>query len=192
MKTAEYLANAILSEKKGIFVILWEDKGELIRALLIILSVIRKKQIEPILLSSAESVSILRKLFDVQPFHDEKRLARDRILTLFLQQAASRTIGPWLNGWRSPLADEPGSLLVIRSSDFIDFQRNAPDLSGYIGPKIADTSKILSIWNNTTADNLKLFIPDDIRTIIDKLPGENPPEEEIQEWILQHSPIEND
>ncbi len=200
MKTAEYLAKSVLLEKKGIFVIIWEDKGELIRALIIILSVLRKMLIKPILLSCVdESVDTLKNIFDIQPFHDDipdednsLKTVKDAILILFLQQAASSTIGPWLNGWRSPLAEEPGTLLVIRSADFIDFQRNAPDLSGYVGPKIVDTSKILSIWDKTTDGNLKTSISDDIRVIMDELPGENPSEQEIQKWISQHSPTEND
>ncbi len=35
---------------------------------------------------------------------------------------------------------------------------------------------MLSIWNKTTEDNLKTVIPDDIRAIMDELPGENPSE----------------
>ena len=95
-----------------------------------------------------------------------------------------------MNGWRSALAEPPGALLIIRSADFTDFQRNAPDLASFIGPKIFDTSTMLSIWNARIAEKIRSQIPPEIKKILQKLPGEDSSEEEIVEWIKSHPPVE--
>jgi len=52
---------------------------------------------------------------------------------LFLQQAVGKEVSLRLNGWRRPLSEPKGTLLVVRTADFDEFQRDAPDLASFIG-----------------------------------------------------------
>jgi len=195
----EQLAQSIQIDGKGIHVLLWDDQDDLVRSLMVLLAVLNDWSIRFFLLSSAEQAAKdLRQLFDLQiPTEDgllsemdSLRPPRKNLLVLFLQQATSSTIGPYLNGWRSALAEAPGTLLVIRKADFIDFQRNAPDLTSFFGPKIYDSSLMLSIWNENTAKKISPILPDKVRGILKELPGHPPLQPEIEEWIKHHTPLD--
>lgn len=200
MSTAQYLANSILLERRGVHVVIWDDKGELVRALLVLLAAFDNVKIKPILLSSiTESEKELRKLFELQPvkktaetgtWEELLNQSREELLLLFIQQATSSTIGPLLNGWRSALAEPPGSLLVIRDADLMSFLREAPDLSSFIGPKIIDSSTILSIWSKETGKRIKADLPQSFSKIMKELPGEQPTRKEIRHWITAHPPVD--
>lgn len=199
MGTAEYFFKSILIEGKGVHALTWEDKGDLVRSLIVLAALFNGKQTYPLLLTSAELAEReLGSLFSIKPFLEnesndqgyEAISRRDSFLLLFLDQAAGSSIGPLLNGWRSAFAEPPGTLLIIRSADFTDFQRNAPDLASFIGPKISDASSMLSIWSTRISDKIRAQIPPKIKEILQKLPGEDPSEEEIVEWIKSHPPVE--
>lgn len=200
MSTTEYFAESILIEGNGIHALTWQDKGDLVRALIVFLSVLGDLPLNSILLTSLdESERELKSLFDIRPIEDaeyasvidQPLLKRETFLLLFLDQAVSTNIGPLLNGWRSALAEPPGTLLAIRSADFIDFQRNAPDLASFIGPRIFDTSTMLHVWSVKTAQKIKARIPAKISTILSILPGDDPSGEEIEMWISAHPPVED-
>ncbi len=201
MSTAEQLANSILLDNAGVHILLWDDQDDLVRALLLVIAVIGKDNILPLLLSSeTESLSVLRQLFEIKITEemslseDENVLQskRDKVLLLFLQQATSQIIGPMLNGWRRDLASKPGSLIVVRKADFINFQRFAPDLASFYGPKIYDSSSLLYIWGEETAKNVKPYLPNRMFDFLTLLPGEAPSENELKEWIKLHSPIQEE
>ncbi|MEW6236093.1 MAG: hypothetical protein AB1656_11960 [Candidatus Omnitrophota bacterium] len=167
--------------------------------MIVILSVLKDQPVYPLLLTSTnESISKLRSLFEIkQPPQeidgetDESLLpARKDLLIFFIQQATSKMIGPWLNGWRSQIASSPGTLLVIRHADFMDFQREAPDLASFFGSKNQDSASMLSLWNKETAQNIKINLPKELHDILIKLPGELPSKKEIEFWIKQHPPID--
>ncbi len=198
MSTAEQLANSILLDNAGVHILLWDDQDDLVRALVLVIAVVGKERILPLLLSSeTESSLVLRKLFDIKITEeislteDEEILQpkRDKLLLLFIQQATSQTIGPMLNGWRRDLSQEPGSLIIVRKADFINFQRYAPDLASFYGPKIYDSSSLLYMWGETTAKNVKPYLPNRMFDFINELPGEAPSENELKEWIKLHTPI---
>jgi hypothetical protein len=166
-----------------------------VRALTVLLAVLEDYPKKFLLLASAsDAASSLRALFELQPSEDEEPASdidsltpsRDDLLFLFLQQATSTSIGPWLNGWRSALAAPPGSLLVVRSADFPDFQRNAPDLESFYGPKLYDSSILLSMWSEKTARAMKATLPKDVVAILKELPGPLPSKKDIEDWIRQH------
>lgn len=201
MSTAECFATSILIEKQGVHILTWDNKGDLIRALIVILAVTSEIPIESLLLSSAEdSTKGLGPFLEIQPISGtlsvdrELRLRppREAILLLFLQQAASTTIGPFLNGWRSALVEPPGTVLVIRTADLIAFQRNAPDLASFIGPRMVEASTMLSIWSQKAVEKLRPSLPAAVSAIVQNLPGDQPTEKEIEDWIIQHPPIDND
>lgn len=199
MGTAEYFFESILIEGKSVHALTWEDKGDLVRALIVLAALFNGIQTYSLLLTSAELAEReLGCLFSIKPiaknqyddFSNQPNLQRDSFLLLFLDQATGSSIGPLLNGWRSALANPPGALLIIRSADFTDFQRNAPDLASFIGPRIFDTSTMLSIWSARIAEKIRAQIPPEIKKILEKLPGEDPSEKEIAEWIKSHPSVE--
>lgn len=201
MNTALQLAKSIQIDGKGIHVLLWDNQDDLARALLVLFAALHETSSYSLLLVSAQESAVeLRSLFDLQPLDEESDLSdedslktpRDSLLVLFLQQATSRTIGPWLNGWRSDLADSPGTLLIVRHADFPDFQRSAPDLASYFLSKISDSSSMLPIWDSQTAKKIKNRLPREIRDILKELPGERPSNKEIEIWKKQHPPVDED
>src|SRR5262249_25441092 len=106
----------------------------------------------------------------------------------FLQQARTELIGPWLNGWRRPLSESPGSLLVIRSADFPAFQRDAPDLTSFVGPRVYDASTMLSLFTPRTAQHLETIMPRELVDILKHLPGKTPSRNELRQWLKAHDP----
>lgn len=201
MTTAEYFSKSILIEGKGVHLIVWQEKVDLIHALIVFCALYSDTSVYPLLLTSVDDADQeLRSLFERRPLspdiepaiNDDEKPPRNSLLLLFIDQAVSTSIGPLLNGWRSALSEAPGTLLVIRSADFTKFQRNAPDLASSIGPKVLDTSIMLSVWNSKTSEKMKTRIPDAIERVLRKLPGDDPSEQEIIEWIKAHPPLDGD
>lgn len=194
MNTAELFAKNIILEKKGVFLLEWSEKPDLIRALLVLISIIGEDLINPTLLESEITTNnYLKDLFQIRQISDNILddnyyflPARKEILFLFLQQAASSTVGPILNGWRSALSSVPGSILFVRTPDVMSLQRSAPDLSSFIGPKIADATTFLSIWSQETQMKLNDKIPENILQILEKLPGVLPQNGELESWITDN------
>ena len=201
MPTAEWLAWSVQMDSQGVHLLLWREKDELVRALVVFLASVGDVPTQPILLASADQAAgDLRRIFEAQTPSpaaqteegDVLAHKRDHLLVLFLQQATSSTIGPWLNGWRNELAKSPGALLVVRNADYMDFQRNAPDLASYVGPKIYDCVSLLSMWSEKTAANLRPSVPDPYVNVLRELPGEFPSVNEIESWIRHHAPSSDD
>lgn len=193
MNTAELFAKSIIIEKKGVFLLEWSEKPDLIRALLVLISIIGEDLINPTLLESEITAKkYLKDLFQIRQvsnsMFDDNYLVppRKEILFLFLQQAASTTVGPILNGWRSALSSMPGSILFVRNPDVMSLQRSAPDLSSFIGPKMADATTFLSIWSQETQIKLNNKIPKNIWQILEKLPGVLPQDGELASWITDN------
>ena len=198
MATAEQLAKSIQLDGQGVHVLLWDHQDDLVRALIVLFAALHDTPLQPLLLASAQaSVSDLRKIFELRPQEkdsvtsEEDSLvpSRQSLLVLFLQQATSSSIGPWLNGWRSALAEKPGALLVVRHADFLDFQRNAPDLASFFASKAFDTSSMLSIWSASTAKRMKTLLPREVVGILGKLPGKMPSGKDIESWVREHPPL---
>ena len=75
-----------------------------------------------------------------------------------------------------------GTLLVIRNADFRDFQRAAPDLASFIGPRIYDASRLMMVCSRETLGKLRRVLPEPFETILRQLPGTVPPAEELADW----------
>lgn len=201
MNTAEQLAESIALDHKGVHVLLWDDQEDLVHALVILLAVLDGMPKQFRLLSPSEdSVQQLRSTFE-RTSVDESihasdagplRPDRDFLLVLFLQQATSTFWGPWLNGWRSALADTPGTLLVIRNADFLGFQRHAPDLASFFESKVYDSSSMLSIWSHETETRISTRLPGELRGILNELPGPTPEKRELERWLKEHPAVRSD
>ena len=192
MSTAEALTFSMHEEPHGIHILLWGSKEDLVRALLIFLAIKQDWQICPILVSSQNShLETLKKLVSTRyPLEEELALDQDSHLQiatqmwiLFIAQASTKTVGPWLNGWRKALSEPLGTLLIVRHADFIGLQRNAPDLISYAGPRIYDASTMLSICSEEVSKTVKTSLPPSFNTILKELPGELPHQDELHRWV---------
>lgn len=192
MSTAERLAFSINEERRGVHVLLWDEQDDLVRALLILLAALKDIVVHPLLVSpEQERILALKKVVDTRCLLEEERETEPaspdsvahRFWILFLQQASSKIAGPWLNGWRRPLSEPPGTLLVIRHADFESFQRNAPDLASYAGPRLHNASTMLSIVSKDSCAHLSANVPAKIEEILRGLPGTLPSRKEIAQWI---------
>jgi hypothetical protein len=198
LSTAEFFSDSIISEGKGIHLVLWTEKEELIHALIIMLCKIKYAFIPLLLDSTQDSTKRLNIQLSSKPtdfvfdpeLEDIVIKRPNNLFYLFLQQATGSVFGPILNGWRSLLAEPPGTILFIRSADLTTFQRAAPDLSSFIGPKIFDTSTMLNIWSKLTAESIDKILPKNIWTILTALPGSLPSHEAIDEWLTAHPPFQ--
>jgi hypothetical protein len=179
-------------------VLLWDDQNDLVRALLGLLAALPYGwETHSLLVSDDEAdLRALRHLVEsrVRVFEEEGGIERDakslgdRFWLLFLPQACSFTVGPWLNGWRRPLSAPPGTMLVIRHADFDPFQRNAPDLASFVGSRIFDSSTMLSVFSKATHQRLKPRLPEDVQAVLTRLPGALPDERAIADWIAASGP----
>jgi hypothetical protein len=82
-------------------------------------------------------------------------------------------------------------MLVIRHADFDPFQRNAPDIASFVGSRIYDASTMLSVFSRPIYERMQTRLPDEIQTILARLPGAPPDETEIAQWMESNSPDDN-
>jgi hypothetical protein len=197
MATAEQMAKSICIEEQGVFALLWDAKEDLVRALLILNAALGNVPTRALLLApGSQGVGSLRNLIETRVIISETGDETDtkvapvpvrELWLMFLQQASYTEVGPRLNGWRSSLRQSYGTILIIRHADFEPFQRSAPDLASFIGPRIFNASNLLSLFSNNTRKKLKTKMPEEWTRILDELPGIMPPDETISEWIKASS-----
>ena len=187
MPTAELLAKSILIEGRGVFSLLWEDIDDLARALIVFSAAFRDTPVTAQLVSPGpKDILVLQHLVESRIDLEEKTGTEGKTFwILFLHQASSETVGPWLNGWRRPISEAPGTLIVVRHGDYEDFQRFAPDLASFIGPRISSASNMLSLVSRPIREHLRSNLPKNIRNCLERLPGDLPPKEQIEKWITE-------
>lgn len=199
MSTAQQLAFSIRIERRGIHVLLWDDQDDLVRALLALFAGLPDPAVHALLVSDdGDDLRALAQLVEtrVRITGEESDSTPDsaswenRFWILFLQQASTSRVGPWLNGWRRPISDPPGSMLVIRHTDFDPFQRSAPDIASFVGPRIYDASTMLSVFSNEIYERLQDRLPNEIEFILRRLPGTAPSRQDAANWITANAPDE--
>jgi hypothetical protein len=198
MATAEQMAKSIDIEKQGVFALLWDAKEDLVRALVVLNAVLREMPKKALLLApGSQSVVVLRTLIETRVIISEtsenadakpSQVPDSELWLMFLQQASYEVVGPLLNGWRSSLRQSYGTILIIRHADFEPFQRWAPDLASFIGPRIFSASNLLSLFSKNTRKKVKAKLPEEWSRILAELPGTMPPEDTVREWIKASAP----
>jgi hypothetical protein len=205
MSTAEMMGFSVEVEARSVHVLLWDDPDDLVRALVILVGALSKFSVRPILVGATDDYSNLRQLIesrttpaeanaysvhasDVQIEENafspnEYKAEANQLWMLIIQQASMKAAGPWLNGWRRPLSEPPGSILVIRHSELSDFNRFAPDLASFVGPRIFDAGTMLPMISARTHQVLNAELPLPFQEILRELPGSMPTAKSIQEWI---------
>jgi hypothetical protein len=202
MATAEQLATSISLEEHGVFALLWDAKEDLVRALLVLNAALSNVPKRALLLAPGlQSTAALRELIETRVAIPEPEdesvecasaLPPNELWLMFLQQASYEAVGPLLNGWRRAFRQGPGTLLIARYVDFEPFQRAAPDLASFIGPRIYNASNLLSLFSDSTRKHLSVLLPADWIRILMALPGTMPSEESIRDWIAGSSIAAND
>lgn len=194
MSSSRLLAESIDLENRGIHVLLWSDLEDLYRALVVFTAMQGDAEVHPLLLVPDRScLSEFRRLVEardsIDSADDEEETESDSqspFLVLFLQQASSQVVGPWLNGWRRPLSDMPGSLLVVRHADWLPLQRSAPDLASFVGPRVHDASNMISMPPEKGSKQIQALLPTPFMEVLRQLPGRLPQLAEITNWIEGH------
>jgi hypothetical protein len=194
MAIVEALAFSLREEGRGVHALLWDSLVDLYRVLLIARAVLGETEMEPRLISN--DAAHIKELNDMiqgrldnqileeaaQSQEGEISIQPHPIWVLFVQQAVSKQVGPRLNGWRRPLSEPSGTLLVVRNADFDDFQRSAPDLASFIGPRIYDSSRLALVCSRDTVGKLKKTLPEPFDRILRQLPGSVPMTKELADW----------
>jgi hypothetical protein len=194
MALVEQLAFSLRETGRGVHALLWDDMGDLVRTLLVTHAVLGDIPIEPLLVSGEtkrleEFRDLIAARLADQILHERIEARADDpdspphpLWILFLQQAASEQAGPRLNGWRRPLSEPRGTLLVVRNADFRTFQRSAPDLASFIGPRIYDASRLMMVCSKDTLSKLEKALPEPFPSILRQLPGTVPTAKELADW----------
>ena len=198
MGTAEELAFSLREEGHGVHALLWDAPDDLVHALLVLRASLAEMPVYPLLMAGEQSFAELQKYInsrcpiqgDTEAQTASGATAARSLAFIFLPQASSRHTGGWLNGWRSPLSEPLGTLLVIRHADFDAFQRSAPDLASFIGPRIHDASTMLSILSDETAAKISTALPPEWERIVQQLPGKPPTKADIQSWLVAHTKLD--
>lgn len=186
MESAEHLAQAILLRTHGIQVLLWEYKTDLVRALLLLKSVLTDFPDSPIYLPIEQSE--LQKL-SIHLYEDAQLGVKKRWFIL-IPQASTDAVGAWLNGWRRRLSEEPGTVLVIRRADYGPLCRRAPDIMSFVNSEVHEAGGLLPLADRRTLSQLTDRLPHAWYTSLQMLPGDLPEQGEITEWtkeLIQHS-----
>jgi hypothetical protein len=202
MATAERMAESIQLEGQGISALLWDAKEDLVRTLLVLNAALHDVPKRSLLLTPGDAtVCALRQAIETRVLiapedreadGESDRHAAQELWLFYLQQASSEVVGPWLNGWRVSLCLSPGTVCVIRHADFQPFQRHAPDLASFIGPRIYNASTMLSLVSPRAFERLRPTLPEADAEIVAALPGAAPPEDELRGWIAACAPTNDE
>jgi hypothetical protein len=179
MESAEHLIQSILLRNHGIQVLLWEYKTELVRALLLLKSVLTDFPDSPIYLPSEQAQ--LQQL-SIHLYEDPALKTRRFLL---IPQASTDTVGTWLNGWRRRLSEAPGTVMVIRRADYGPLCRRAPDLMSFVNSEVHEAGGLLPLTNLKTLNMLTNRLPEAWYPSLQLLPGEMPEQNEITEWAKE-------
>lgn len=190
MSLAEQFVLSLTEEHATVHLLLWDDQEDLIRALIVVLAAVSDRGVLPLLVSSASADLLnlqqqVRNRYAVDAVIQEpENIDRlERLWLLFIQQGTSMDVGPWLNGYRRPLAQAGGTLVVVREAELGTFQRAAPDLASFVGPRIYNASSMLFAVSEAVYERLSPIVPPEIETILLQLPGRRPSQESLGEWV---------
>jgi hypothetical protein len=182
MPSAEHFARVLSLQSRGIHVLSWNHKLDLVRALLLLQATLPTFPDAPTLIPT-DQVELQR--FSLRLFEATEAPLGDKLRIFFIPQASTQAVGGWLNGWRQRLAEPPGTLLVIRHSDLVEFHRRAPDLMSFAESEIDDATILLPLVAQDTLEQMRDSLPDSWRGPLETLPGSMPSDDEIAAWITQ-------
>ena len=202
MASPERLIFSICEEPRSVHVLTWDDKDDLVRALLILVAALADRGIIAVKASaSTEDLGAMRKLIHSRTASsatDEDAVAdpvmedaarADKLWMLFVQHGTAPEVGAWLNGYRIPLTRGGGTLLVVREAELLRLERGAPDLASFVGPRIYSASSMLFSVGPRLHSQLSPTLPDEILRVLQELPGPMPDPASLKEWVGSISPL---
>ena len=182
MASAEHLAFLLSMQTRGVQVLLWEHKVDLIRALLVLQAAMPDFPDAPVVVPTGQS-DLQR--FSIDLFEESDRQPRVSRRILLIPQGSAGTIGTWLNGWRRRLAEPPGTLLVARRAEFAALCRRAPDLLSFAQSDVHEATGLLPLVEPGTLAKISQRLPDSWYGPLDALPGAMPTRDAIGDWVQQ-------
>jgi hypothetical protein len=190
MQSADALAESILVEGHGIFLLTWRERTELERAIRVLLVALGPQPCRDFLIRatapmSSELLAVLERRQS-----EDVALANEPILMLFFEETAGRAAGPELNGWRSGLSRPPGSVLVMRDREASEFCSGAPDLCSFLTARRAHADAFIASWRSETASALasastrahSITLPASLLA----LEGDRLSDDEFRAWLRYH------
>jgi hypothetical protein len=180
MASAEHLAYVLSMQTRGVQVLLWEHKADLIRALLVLRAATRDFPDEPVVMPT-EQPDLQR--FSIRLFEESEQSPIGPRRILLIPQGSTGTIGTWLNGWRRRLADPPGTILVVRRAEFVALYQRAPDLMSFAQSEVHDATGLLPLVEPGTLARISGRLPDGWYGPLDALPGGTPSSDAIGGWV---------
>ncbi|HVA49461.1 MAG TPA: hypothetical protein VNH11_24050 [Pirellulales bacterium] len=182
MESAEHLLRVLNLKNRGIQVLLWESKTDLVRALLVLKAALDGFPDVPVLLPSNQ-VALQR--FSIELYENVDQSAPIPRRFLLVPQASAESVGAWLNGWRQRLAASPGTVVVIRRADYAALCRRAPDLMSFAHSDVHDATGLLPLLDCNAVGRLPDRLPSAWNEELHALPGEIPAPEDIADWNEQ-------
>jgi hypothetical protein len=179
MTSAEHLARELGIQSRGIHVLTWDNKADLVNALLIVKSAMSGFPHSPTLVPINQEQL---QRFGLHLFEGQQPTT---MRVFLIPQAATESIGTWLNGWRRKLADPPGTLIVVRHSDLMGLYRRAPDLMSFAQSEVYEATGLLPLVSNHTLEHLGDSLPDGWREPLTSLPGRMPSKTELSKWVTK-------
>jgi hypothetical protein len=180
MTSAEHLARDLSMQSRGIHVLSWDNKADLVRALLIIRAAPESSLDSPTVVPTVQTDL---QLLGLRLFEEPDDLASSSMRVFIIPQASTEAIGTWLNGWRRRLADPPGTLIVIRQSDLMALYRRAPDLMSFAQSEIHESAGLLPLVTRETFDRVCNSLPAGWQEALNSLPGSTPSVAELSDWL---------
>ena len=180
MASAEHLACVLGMQTRGIQVLLWEHKVDLIRALLVLRATMPDFPDAPVVIPTEQS-DLQR--FSIHLFEESERRPTGPRRILLVPQGSTGAIGSWLNGWRRRLAAPPGVLLVVRHAEFVALYQRAPDLMSFAQSEVHEATGLLPLVEPATSAKISERLPDAWYEPLDALPGRMPSNDAIGGWI---------
>jgi hypothetical protein len=180
MTSAEHFARDISMQMRGIHVLSWDNKSDLVRALLILRTALPNFPDSPTVVPTDETA--LRR-FGLHLFEAADQPVSMRIFLVL--QASSDIVGSWLNGWRRRLADPPGTLVVTRHADLMALYRSAPDLMSFAQSEIHEATGLLPLVTKQTLEQLSNALPAGWQEPLNSLPGSMPSKKDLTRWLKE-------
>lgn len=180
MANMEQLAFAMRLRPRGVRVLAWEHKPELVRALLLLQAGLDDFPKSPVVVPT-EPLELQK--FSLGLFETTSESQPPAVNVLIIPHAAIESLGGWLNGWRHRLSEPPGTLLVIRRADMTQLFRRAPDLMSFVQSDIFEATGMLPLISRPLMDGLRDKLPVEWQQPLVDLPGGMPTPAETSQWI---------
>ncbi len=179
MATAEQFAKALCLQQRGVHVLVWDHKPDLVKALLILKSCLANFPNAPVVVPT--TAAELQR-FSLALFEEVQNAPNATLRVYLIPQASTEAVGGWVNSWRQPLATTPGTLLVVRRADLMELTRRAPDLMSFAQSDVYESTGLLPLVTRDTLEHISINLSEEWTVALRELPGSLPSAKELGLW----------